>query len=135
MITDQEAEQINQSNPALQSAKAGDKIKELFTGAPIFIDVEITADATSGQSVTIPYNFKLRDVIVQCTAANASGSATVRSGANAISDAIAMAVDTTITRAGTLDDTYTTITTFDSINVITNGAGDRGIVTLVGVRS
>lgn len=135
LITSTEAEKINNESPTFQEVALGDKLSELSTGTPIFIDVAITADATSGQSVTIPYNFVLRDVIVQCTAANASGTATVRSGANAISDAIVMAVDTVITRAGTLDDTYTTITTSDSINVITNGAGDRGIVTLVGIRS
>ena len=70
-------------------------------------------------------------VVVQARAASGSGTATVRVGTNAVSDAIVMAVDTTMVRAGTLNDAYTTLAAGDNLNVITNGANDRGLVTVV----
>jgi hypothetical protein len=134
LITQDEAAILDKFGATNQQVAPGAKLLELSTGSMIAIDFAITADATSGLTITIPYDFDLRDVIVQCTTANALGTATLRNTTNAISDAMAMAVDATIARAGTLDDTYTAISTTDSINVITNGAADRGIITLIGVR-
>jgi hypothetical protein len=102
---------------------------------PVVISVAITADASAGQSITVPYDMTIYDMSLVCTAASGGGTVTLRSGTNAISDAVVCAVDTTIGRAGTLDDTYTAVTTSTSLNVITNGAADRALVYIYGIRS
>ena len=128
-ISDAQRQALNKdSNPISQKVKLGDAVYL----APVILEANIDAAANStAKTVTVPFACEIIDVIVQARATSASGTATVRSGTNAISDAIVMAVDTTITRAGTLDDTYTTLSTSTSLNVITNGANDRGLVQIV----
>lgn len=127
-ITDLEA--LDKALPINQKVQISDLIQKiLFT-----IPVTIAADATGGQTVTVPYDLKVIEIIVQCTAANGSGTLTLRQGTTAISDAMICAVDKVIVRAGTLDDDETTITTSESINVIANGASDRGIMYIIGLR-
>jgi hypothetical protein len=138
-ISAAEAGKINAALPELQSVGVGTELKAIQDKAaysPIYIKKVISADATgAGGLVTIPYNFELVDVIVQCTASNGGGTVTIKSGTNAITDAIAMATDTNITRAGTINDAYSTITTASTIYADANGANDRGIVILVGYRA
>lgn len=111
-------------------------INSIFDKADlVIVKVPITVDATGAIDIEIPHPFELIDVIVQCRATNASGTAQIRKGATAITDAMIMAVDKVIVRAGTIDDAQSTIKKTDSINVITNGAADRGFVTLIGIRS
>jgi len=135
LITSDEAAILDHDGATNQKVAFGSKLYEISTGSIMAVQVAITADATSGQTFTIPYNGILFDVIVEARATSASGTVTVRDTTNPITDAIVMAVDTTVTRAGTLDDTYTTMTTAGSYNVITNGAADRGNVTLLFYRS
>lgn len=137
-ISAAQATYLDKSDPVRQQVALGTEIKDIqdkAAYAPIFIKVSITADATAGQSVSIPYAFELVDVIVQARATSTSGTVQVRKSTTAITDAIIMATDTNITRAGTINDAQSTILTTDSINVITHGAGDKGLVILVGYRS
>lgn len=123
-------DKLEKANANLQDAQ----MSTLMQAMPWVIEVPVTADATGGLTVTVPYDLKIFEVIVQCTSANASGTLTLRNGTTAITDAIVCAVDKVIVRAGTLDDAETTITTSESINVIANGAADRGIMYIVGLR-
>lgn len=107
----------------------------LGTYGLVCVPISITSDASSGQSVTIPFDMYLIDVIVQATATSTSGTVQLRKATTAITNAIAMATDNTIARAGTIDDTRSTLLTTDSLNVLTNGSGDRGIVVLIGYRA
>ena len=95
----------------------------------------VTADATGALSIDVPYDMTIIDAWAVCTTANASGTLTVRSGTNAITSAIVCAVDTTLSRTTLIDDDYSAITTSTSLNVIANGAADRGIVYIMGVRT
>lgn len=95
------------------------------------IHAEITADATGGQAIVIPYACEIVDVIVQARAASAGGTALLKKGATAISDAIIMAVDKVIDRAGTIDDAQSSLLPSDTLTVTTNGAADRGLVTVL----
>jgi len=122
---------LNQIDATAQDADLAGQLN----ARPVVLSAAITADATGGQSITVPYDMTIYDVVVVATAASGGGTVTVRSATNAISDAIACAVDTTVARAGTLDDTYTSVTTSSSLNVITNGAADRGLVYIYGIRS
>ena len=120
----------NTTQPDLQAAKLG----TLIEGAPVVVKVVIDADYTGEKSVTIPYDMEVIDVIVQCTGANTNGTLTLKNGTNAISDAIVCAVDTTITRAGKIDDAYSTLYTTSTVTVVAHGANDRGIMWIIGYR-
>ena len=129
MITSVQAEKLNKNETTNQDVQLGSALRS----ALIAIDFEVTADATSGLTIPVLYGIKIREVVVQCTATNGAGTLTLRTSTNAISDAIVCAVDTTIGRAGTLDNDYTTIAKDGNLNVISNGAADRGVITVFGV--
>ena len=105
----------------------------LIKGSPVVVKVTISADATGEKAVTIPYDMEVIDVVVQCTAANSSGTLTLKNG-TAVTDAIICAVDKVITRAGTIDDAYSTLYTTSTVTVDANGANDRGIMWIIGYR-
>jgi len=132
--TDQ-AEKLNNESPGIQLATVGNHIKELEDYAPALFYKPITADATGGLDVFgtagAPFDCEIVDIIVQCRAANASGTAKLTDGTNDISDAVIMAVDKVVTRAGTIDDVYSSISAGDTLQVVTNGADDRGLITIV----
>jgi hypothetical protein len=137
LITSAQAIAIDKGTlPDNGQVKLGTKIYDLSQSSMIAVKVVIDADYHStGKAVTIPVDFELIDVIVQARASSSNGTAIVKKSATAITDAIIMAVDTVITKAGTIDDGQSTILTTDTITVLTNGANDRGLVTLIGVRT
>ena len=118
------------TDPVDQAVQTGTLIK----GSPIIVKKAITADATGGVSVTIPYDMEVVDIVVQCTAANSGGTLTLKNGSTAISNAIICAVDTTITRASTIDDSVSTLLTTSTVTIDANGASDRGIMWIIGYR-
>lgn len=85
-----------------------------------------TGAATSTFTATTPEKIEIIDVIVRKSAAGAGNTVQVKDGsANAISDAIAAAVDKTITRAGTIDPAFNTISagsTFTVVNTFAAGS-------------
>lgn len=104
---------------------------------PVIIQYEVTADATGGlyiYNAVAPYKLKIIDIIIRAKATSGSGSVRIYNGSNAISNAITMATDTAITRAGTIDDTYSTIAVGGSLKVVTNGANDRGMVSIIAIK-
>ena len=92
-----------------------------------------TGAATATFVVTSVDALELVDVIVRKSAAGAGNTVQVKNGANAVSDAIAAAVDKTITRAGTIDPAFNTIVAGGAFTVVnTFAAGDvKANVTLV----
>lgn len=120
----------NTTQPDLQAAKLG----TLIEGAPVVVKVVIDADYTGEKSVTIPYDMEVIDVIVQCTGANNNGTLTLENGGTPVTDAIICAVDKTITRAGTIDDSVSTLYTTSTVTVDAAGANDRGIMWIIGYR-
>lgn len=93
---------------------------------------KIVADASGGVALTgLSEGDEIIDITIIATVSEASGTLQVRDGAaNAISDAIICAVDTTVTRAGTLDDAFTTLPASGADVIAAGGtAGNiRGIV-------
>lgn len=97
------------------------------------LEYEIIADASAGVDIfTVPagVSYRVVDVLVEPTAASGGGTVIVRNGTDAISDAIAAAVDKTLGRASAIDDDYATLVAGDVVNLITNGAGDLAKVTI-----
>lgn len=123
----QRIELNNASNPSNQKVQLGDAVYS----APVLLFGSIEADATSGLSITVPFALEVVQVIVQCRAASGSGTATLRNATTAVTDAIVMAVDKTNIEASTIDDAQSTFAAGGNMNVITNGAADRGLVTVV----
>jgi hypothetical protein len=137
-LTSTEADKLNKSDPVRQDTELGTEIlnqQTVDSNTPRIVRFAVAADATSGLSITIPYNMIVSDVWVECTTANAGGTLTLRKSTTAVTDAMVCAVDKTVVRAGTIDDAQSTILTTDSINVISNGAADRGIITILGYPS
>ena len=120
----------NTTQPDLQAVKLG----TLIEGAPVVVKVVIDTDYTGEKSVTIPYDMEVIDVVVQCTGANGNGTLTLKNGGTAVTDAIICAVDKTITRAGTIDDSVSTLYTTSAVTVDAHGANDRGIMWIIGYR-
>lgn len=130
-----EAAKLNNSGVVAQDTAFGTELYNTQTkqaGQPYCIRVAITADATGGQSVTIPYNMYLIDMVVQCNATVSGGTVQLRNSTTAITDAVVMATNHAVTRVGTIDDDHEDLLTSDSINVITHGSTDRGTVYLIG---
>lgn len=137
-LSQEEANRIDRMNPDAQRGDLGGEVlaqQTIDSNTPRIVTFAVTADATGALAISIPYNMILIDVIVEATATNGSGTLTLRKSTTAITDAMVCAVDTTIVRAGTIDNAQSTILTTDSINVIANGAADRGRITLIGFPS
>jgi len=144
LSTDQAAK-FNTASPAEQIITMGDLMREVQqrTGMDetlptsfsplILFNYSIAADTTTSTAIlTVPFACEVLDVFVQCRAANASGTATLRNGTtNPITNAMIMAVDKTMVRAGTIDDAYSILAAGTTLNVICNGASDRGLLTIL----
>lgn len=125
------AEKIDRASPDNQVAGLGTEVRDLGLYVMMALEAEVTADATGGQSITVPFACEVVDVIVECRAANGSGTLTLKKGATAITDAIVCAVDKVVARAGTIDDAQSALAAGDDLNVDANGAGDRGKITVL----
>lgn len=97
----------------------------------IDIRVVIDADATSGFSVTCPRALTVVDVVAVATATSVGGTAAVSSAGGAISDAFALATADAVSRAATIDPANATVAAGATLTVTTNGAADRGEVTII----
>lgn len=94
----------------------------------IHLYIDVDASAAAGVSYVVPRDLTVVDISVVCTAASGGGTMTVSGPGGAISDAIVCAVDTVVTRAGTINDANASLTAGQSITVTSNGAADRGRV-------
>ena len=131
MISTTEKEILNNWSPTPQGMQLGGELYNSNVYGIYRLSVLVDSDATGGAAIVIPFACEILDIIVECTAANADGTFTVKAGANAISDAIVCAVDKTMVRAGTIDDTYSTLAAAATVTAVANGAADEGKITLV----
>jgi hypothetical protein len=93
---------------------------------------DVDADATGSIDITnlVPLGATILDVFVECTAASGSGTLQLReeTGDAAITDAMICAVDNVVVRVTTLS---ISVVGANGLEVITNGAADRGLLTIV----
>jgi len=92
--------------------------------------VSVTASGSSGvEATTIPVGAEIMDVVVHPTVNSGGGTAkiSVGNGGADVTNAIPCAVEDTIGRATSIDQTYKIVTT-DGIDVITNDDADKGDV-------
>lgn len=105
-------------------------------GFPIAVTFQVPDAATSDIDIVVGDKFEVIDVIVQKkNGAGAGNTMQVKNGATAISDAIACAVDKTITRAGTIDTAQSVIAAGGTLRLTaTRAAGTRNaLVTVIGI--
>lgn len=131
MLTTTEKEILNNAGPTEQQLALGTEIYDASASGFYYLYCNVNVDATGELPVTVPFACEVMDVIVQCRAANAGGTLTLKKGATAITDAIICAVDKVITRVGTIDDAQSTLAAGDTVTVDANGASDRGFMTIV----
>lgn len=110
-----------------RSHSLGDKWKRTIG----ILEIDVTADGTGGITGYMPERGEIVDVIVQARATNSGGTATVSDGTTDITDAITMASDTDVTRAGSIDSAASVLDEDAAVVVTTNGAADRGKVTVL----
>lgn len=114
---------------------AVDTVGSSKVSIPVIITFAVGADATGAGlkifDANCPVGLRIRDVIVECTGANASGTLKLTDGTTDITNAMICAVDKVIVRAGTIDDAKSSLAEGASIVVIANGASDRGTVTII----
>jgi len=107
-----------------------DQMGESMSGSAVLVEkiiVPLGSNTTPVVNTNIPVGAEIMDVEVRCTTANAAGTATVSDGTNPITDAIIMAVLDVMTKAGTIDTTFATLTSA-GLTVTANADGDEGIV-------
>lgn len=145
-FTADQAARINLMSPEAQREGLGTEIARLGGEAAaetalspyqlIAIKYNLTADATgAGLAITVPYAMEIVDVIVQARATSAVATVKLTTAAGDITDAIACAADTTIARAGTIDDSKSSILTTTALKVVSSAADVKGLITIVGYRS
>ena len=115
----------------LRQERARKRWRDSTIGILDVIEIAVTADATSGVSITAPYACKIIDAFANCTTANAGGTLTLSDGTNAISNAVTCAVLDVNTRASTIDSTYGSIQKGSTLKVTANGAADRGVMYVI----
>ena len=117
-----------------------ENVKELNQYSPIVAKYAVTADTTTAAVAFIaPCAMQLLDFSVLAQATNGGGTLTPRKGdTDAICTAIACATDGAVARmaAGAVvaNVARTVLAKGDKVYVIANGAADRGILTITGIR-
>ena len=88
--------------------------------------------SAAGVEFPVPFDCTVLDVIVQCEIASSGGTVTLSNHSKAVTNAIVMAVDQVVTRAGSIDQvTASFLKDTDNFEFVTNAAADRGIVRLI----
>ena len=149
LFTNAQIDRLNKGCPMLAGVKVGDKFGKLEKGDlaevgisgvginfPIFLTYEITTGAATGLEIfkaNAPFKFEILEVIIQCRKAAELGTMKLNNGTDDITDAIVCAVDTTITRAGTIDDSKSTIDVGDTLEVICAESGAQELTDVIGL--
>lgn len=99
----------------------------------VCIPVSVPDAATGDVDIVLTTKFEVVDVVCQKrNGAGAGNTVTAKSGASAISDAIACATDNAITRSATIDDANSTILQGGTLRLsCTRAAGTRNSLVLV----
>jgi len=108
-------------------------------GIPVIYTVAIPDAASGDTDVVVDDKIEVLDFTVQQRggAGNAGNSYTLKNGANAISDAIgAAAADKAVSRAGTIDDAFSTIAAAGTLRIshVKAGGTSAALATIIGVK-
>lgn len=151
-LTSEEVKHYQQICPGVQENQIGARLKDaveriVVNEAAIAVVqanemVQLTFEITTGsgtiQLVTVPFGIEVLDMIIQARGNSTNGTMKLNDGTNDITDAVVCAVDTTITRAGTIDDSKASIAAGADLGIICAGdtvANTKGLITIVARRT
>ena len=128
-LTDAEAAVVDALMPGNQVKQVGSRLQALEQRAPFIQKVVIDADYhTVAKSFLVEANGEIVDVWAVGTASSGSGTATLRRSTTAISSAIVCAAADVLSRTTTIVQAQNPAVQGEALNVITNGANDRGVL-------
>ena len=138
-LTAAQADILNRMNMDTQKTAMGTSLKETQDYAPVIIQYKVAADATTAVAAfTAPFAMEISDIIVQAQATVGGGTITPSKGTDAMCTAIACATDGAVTHmsAGAVvaNAARLVLAAGDIVKVAAANAGDRGIVTFLGIR-
>lgn len=137
-ISKGQAVALNALAPGNQNVKLGDVLKSLGSAQslfPIIVNYEVVSDLSGSlDAIQCPCDLEILDVIVQGRAFTGTGHVTLRKGIAAITNPIPMASGDTIERPSTIYADKGSLSKGDWINVMTNNATDRGLITILARR-
>ena len=131
-VTKKHRERMDRASPLFDEADV--VFNQIDT--PFIITYEVTAGAVSGLEIfkaNAPFKFEILDVIIQSRGTDGTGTVKVK-GVGDITDAMTCAVDTTMARAASIDDDYSTIEKNGTLEVVCAGgtvANVKCLVTIV----
>ena len=138
------ADKVNRMTPVTQETALGTEVARIgnlidvetaiSVYQPLMLNFNVTADASSGLAITIPYSMYITDVIVQCRATVENGTIKLTNGASDITDTIACATDKALDHAATIDNSKALIDTTTVMKAVSSGATVRGLVSILGYR-
>ena len=133
-ITAAKADKLNRMHPTFQELQFGTAAYEISQYSPVIISTAVASANSTAVSVTIPFAMRVLFCVCECTAGSTNGTLTLRKATTAISDAMECATDKKVVYSALIDDAQSTLAAGDDVNIIANGAGDKGVVTIVGIR-
>jgi hypothetical protein len=134
-ITASKADKLNRMHPTFQELQFGTDVYEISQYSPVIISTAVTSAANAtAKSVTIPFAMRVLFVVTECIGASGSGTLTLRKATTAITDAMECATDKKVVYSASIDDAQSTLAAGDNVNIIANGANDKGVVTIIGIR-
>lgn len=139
--TDKEKNALNNMCPVASKTLLGivlddvhdriDNIEEVNNYGVYGIVKAITADATGGVTVAAPFNCRVVDVIAESSATVESATVKLVNGTTDVTDAIDIDTVKVVSRAGTIDAAAAEFYVGDNFKLVTAGATDKAVVTIL----
>ncbi len=141
-LTQEQVAAIQTGDQENQQYQVGQRIKDnedgrvlVETDGLIAVELDVTADASGAIDFIMPgFDFELLDVTVLATAISVAGTLILRRGTTDMTDAIACSLTNALGRAAEIVIAEKSISAGETLNIISNGAGDRGRMNLIGRR-
>jgi hypothetical protein len=135
-LLDNEAAALDNSQPGAQNPRLGSRFQAIEQRSLYIQKIVISAAANvTALAFLAEVSGELVDAWAVGTAASGSGTATLRRVTTALTSAIVMAVVDALAHSTSDVQAQKTIVQGETLNIVTNGAADRGIVYLAILRS
>lgn len=113
-----------------QSARSRKRQRSSLVSNLDVITIDVTADASAGKTVALPFPIRIIDVVLIATATSALGTMKLTDGTHDITDAMACATLDTQARASTIDVTYSKLYS-GNIVAVGSAAAVRGTISII----
>ena len=118
MLSSANRAKIGNDNPTNQEVG----LETALSYANTVVRVVVNSTAAAGFNFTMPVAMNIADVVFQAQAAATTGILQLRRTTSAVTNAMICAVNHTLGRATTIDDTYATTVAGETLNFISTGS-------------